>query len=531
MTSHSGAEPLLGSVEYWAHKTPAAPALSDGTRKLDYAQWNDHANRLAELLVTRAQVAAGDHVALCMQNRLEWFITQAAVAKLGAILVPISFRLTPSEIHYIAADSGAVAFAFDTQAVETLASVWTDEPKVERTSRVRFAIGLTRDGRSELATFAELSLDNTPPPRFAQRIPRSIVYTSGTTGRPRGVVHAHYKPKPSHHDAAEPKRTTRADTLAAIAPDIRRNLLGAPLNHAAGQASALATHSVGGCVYVLPRFDAREALRIMHEERITTSFLVPTMLNRILNLPSTVLAAHDVSAIRRITTGAAPCPQAIKEQVFAYFGPHCLYESYGTTEVGIVARMQPEDHARKPGACGRLVEGVDVQIRDTEGHNLVLGEVGEIFVRTPFMIERYLNEAPARELVDGYFATGDVGRFDADGFLYVVDRKKDMIIAGGVNIYPAEIEDALRKHPAVLDAAAFGVPDPDLGEQVRAVVECVETQTVTEAELLSFLADHLAAYKRPRAIAIVLEIPRNPAGKVLKRQLREPYWQHTGKQI
>jgi long-chain acyl-CoA synthetase len=208
-----------------------------------------------------------------------------------------------------------------------------------------------------------------------------------------------------------------------------------------------------------------------------------------------------------------------------------LYESYGTTEVGIVARMQPQDHAAKPGACGRVVDAVEVQIRDAQGHNLLLGEVGEIFVRTPFMIERYLNEAPPPELVDGYFATGDIGRFDSDGFLYVVDRKKDMIIAGGVNIYPAEIEDALRKHPAVLDAAAFGVPDPDLGEQVRAVVECVEGQSVTESELLMFVSDSLAAYKRPRAVTVVAEIPRNPAGKVLKRQLREPYWQDTGKHI
>jgi long-chain acyl-CoA synthetase len=149
------------------------------------------------------------------------------------------------------------------------------------------------------------------------------------------------------------------------------------------------------------------------------------------------------------------------------------------------------------------------------------------------MIERYLNEAPPRELVDGYFATGDIGRFDHDGFLYVVDRKKDMIIAGGVNIYPAEIEEALRQHPAVLDAAAFGVPHPDLGEQVKAVVECVEGERgrVNEAELLAFLADRLAAYKRPRWIEVVAEIPRNPAGKVLKRQLREPYWANAGKPI
>jgi long-chain acyl-CoA synthetase len=193
--------------------------------------------------------------------------------------------------------------------------------------------------------------------------------------------------------------------------------------------------------------------------------------------------------------------------------------------------MRPEDHLRKPGACGRLIEGVQVQIRDNAGHVLPEGELGEIFVRTPVMIETYLNEAPPKELVDGFFATGDVGRFDADGFLYVVDRKKDMIIAGGVNIYPAEIEDALRRHPAVLDVAAFGVPNAEWGEEVRAAVELREGQHASEAELLAFLGEHLAAYKRPRVIDFLREIPRNPAGKILKNELRAPFWADTGKRI
>jgi len=524
-------EPLLGSLEYWAAHTPDAPALREGARALTFEAWNAQADRLAEVLAVRAEVGQGDRVALCMQNRLEWFVVQAAAAKLGALLVPISFRLTPSEIHYIAADCGSRVFLFDAEDADTLSRVWTDQPPSDKPSSVKLAVGVVRSQRDDVESFAELCTSGPQVKRIAQRAPRSIVYTSGTTGRPRGVVHAHQKPAEATDRSGRARPVHANENLLAIKEDIRRNLLCAPLNHAAGQASARATHAFGGCVYVMPRFDAHEALRVIDRERITTSFFVPTMLNRIVNLPAEVLAAHDVSSIRRITTGAAPCPQSTKERAIAYFGAHCLVESYGTTEVGIIARMRPEDHLTKPGACGRVIEGVDVQIRDAAGQSVADGELGEIYVRSPYMIERYLNEAPPNELVGGYFATGDIGRFDQDGYLYVVDRKKDMIIAGGVNIYPAEIEDALRQHPAVLDAAAFGVPHPDLGEQVHAVIECVEGRSVGEAELLTFLTERLAAYKRPRAISVVREIPRNPAGKVLKRQLRDPYWTGTGKQI
>jgi long-chain acyl-CoA synthetase len=193
--------------------------------------------------------------------------------------------------------------------------------------------------------------------------------------------------------------------------------------------------------------------------------------------------------------------------------------------------MLPSDHLKKPNSCGRVLDGVQVRIVDEQGGDLPQGATGEIWVKTPVMIERYLNEAPPKELIDGFFATGDVGRFDEDGYLYVLDRKKDMIIAGGVNIYPAEIENALRKHPAVLDAAVFGVPHPEWGEEVKAVIECVEGRSVSEAELIGFVASELAGYKRPRSIGVVAELPRNPAGKVLKGQLRAPYWAGTGKTI
>jgi long-chain acyl-CoA synthetase len=525
-TVNLGAKPR--SLEFFAEHTPDRVALCEDGRALTWAEWNARADRVAEVLFTRGGVEPGERVALCMHNRIEWFVTQAAAAKLDASLVPVSARLTPAEIHYIVADSGARAFVFDAEDLAAVARVWTDEPPCEKRSAVRIAIGLRRSDRPEVSAFDEIAERGDRVIRFAPHAPRSIVYTSGTTGRPRGVVNGRAA------QSSRPPQTSAADSSQVRAmqtPEPIRNLLGAPLNHAAGQASARATHAAGGCVYIMPKFDPDEALRIIDHERITTTFLVPTMLNRIVNLPQETLAAHDVSSIRTIVTGASPCPQSVKEQVIAYFGNHCLTESYGSTEVGLVSRMSPEDHLRKPGSCGRLLDRVEVRIEDAEGRALALGEIGEICVKTPGMIERYLNEGAPRELKDGFFSTGDVGRLDEAGYLYILDRKKDMIIAGGVNIYPAEIENSLRRHPAVLDAAVFGIPHPELGEQVKAVVECVDGRSVTEAELLRFVSQELASYKRPRSIDFVDEIPRNAAGKPLKTQLRAPHWAGTGKVI
>ena len=521
------------SVEYWAVATPDARALCEGARSLTWAQWNERANRIAEIFARDGGVGKGDRVAVCMHNRLEWFVCQAAIAKLGAELVPVSYRLTPSEVHYIVADCGAHAFAFDAEDVDGMARVWTDEPRGERPSQVKVALSVMRSTRSDVRGFEAASTQGPGIERFARSAPRSIVYTSGTTGRPRGVVLG----RPASSARPEREATKRAPVAPAAAPPavagpLARNLLGAPLNHAAGQASARATLAIGGTVFIMPRFDPEEALRIIDREKITMTFLVPTMLARIVSLPPETLARYDVSSIQVIPTGASPCPHVVKQKVIAYFGDHCLIESYGSTELGIIARVAPHEHLAKPGSCGKLLEGVEVRIVGDDGREVLRGDSGELWVKTPAMIERYLNEGrPADLKDDGFFATGDVGRFDEDGYLYILDRKKDMIIAGGVNIYPAEIENALRAHPAVLDAAAFGIPHAELGEEVKAVVELVPGQSATEAELLAFVVGELAAYKRPRSIDVIAEIPRNQTGKVLKTQLRAPYWAAAGRVI
>jgi long-chain acyl-CoA synthetase len=516
-----------GHLERHAEATPDAPALGDEHRVLTFAEWNALANQLADALAGRG-VQAGDRVGVRTTNRIEWFVVDAALSKLGAVRVAIAWRLRPGEVRYILESSGARAVFFDDEDVEALSSAFATDAG-ERLPGLGLLVGFSPTPAPGVTPYPELIASGRATPRHSGKASEAIIYTSGTTGRPKGV------------QRARPADDERRAAFQALNEDLKRaipyrpgdrNLLCAPLNHAAAPSSALATHSRGGTVFVLRKFDPEEALRWIERHRISVSFMVPTMLNRIVNLPEGVRARYDVSSVRIITTGASVCPADLKSKVTAYLGP-CIYESYGSTETGVITILTPEDQVRHADSCGRLLAGVQVRIVDDEGRVLPAGGVGQIFIKSPVTIGAYVGESALGADVeqDGYFTAGDVGRLDDEGFLYILDRKKDMIISGGVNIYPAEIEEALRAHPAVLDAAVFGVPHTDLGEEVRAVCERVPGKEVADVELLAFVKDRLASFKRPRAIEFTDELPRNAAGKVLKRELRAPHWAGTGRVI
>ena len=516
-----------GYLERCARDAPEAAALCDARRTVTWGEWNDLANRLADALARRG-VQRGDKVGVRMQNRVEWFVVNAALSKIGATRVAIAWRLHPREVRYILESSGARAVVFDDEDVEELRAAFVDDRGAPLPLLDVF-ISVAATSAPGVIAYGRLLTEGTAAPRLSARNADVIVYTSGTTGRPKGVQHK------------RPADDAQRDALAAISDQLKRaipyrkgdrNLLAAPLNHAAAPSSALATHARGGTVYVLRKFDAEESLRWIARHRITVTFMVPTMLNRILCLPEEVRARHDVSSMRIITTGASVCPVDLKRKVMRYFGP-CLYESYGSTETGLITLLTPADQERRAASCGRLLDGVDVRVVGDDGRALPRGAVGQIFIRSPMTINAYVGEdaLDAEVTQDGYFTAGDVGRLDEDGFLYILDRKKDMIISGGVNIYPAEIETALREHPSVLDAAVFGVPNADWGEEIKAVCEPVPGRRVGEPELLAFVAERLAGFKRPRTIEFVLELPRNAAGKVLKRELRAPYWVGAGRVI
>jgi long-chain acyl-CoA synthetase len=508
-------------VEKHARSMPDALALCEGEQRLSWAAWDEQANRLADALERRG-IGSGTRVAVRMMTRLEWFVTDAALAKLGAVRVAVSYRLEPAEVRYMLENSGASALVFDDESPLSLEPAWLG------LDSVTLRVALYGEGRG-LVNFRELVESGGPRPRFAERSAEAIVYTSGTTGRPKGV---HKTAAADAHSRELLRRLT--EDLKRSVPFQRgdRNLLCAPLNHAAAPASALGTHVRAGTVYLLKKFDPEQVLRSIEQHRITTSFLVPTMLSRILSLPREVLDRYDVSSLRIITTGASVCPSDLKRKVLAYFGP-CLYENYGSTECGIVTMFTPDHIAEHADSCGRLLDGVEVRVVDDAGSELPRGEVGQIYIKSAATIRSYYGE-PTRGAdftSDGWFTAGDVGRLDRDGFLYILDRKKDMIISGGVNIYPAEIEAALREHPAIHDAAVFGVPDAEWGEQVYAVCERSAGKSVDEVELSAFVSTRLAKFKRPRTIAFVDELPRNVMGKVLKRELRAPHWQGAGRAI
>jgi len=276
---------------------------------------------------------------------------------------------------------------------------------------------------------------------------------------------------------------------------------------------------------LLDPYDPEEALRLIDRHKVQLWVGVPTMLLRIQALPDDVVERYDLSSIQALTVGAAPVPQSLKQWIVEHFGP-VLWEGYGTSESGMVSYMPPDHQLTKPGSSGIPYDGVEIAIVDDEWNRLPVGETGEIAVNTPVVLRGYLGREPLGDDVvrDGFYRTGDVGHVDADGFLFITDRIKDMIVAGGVNIYPAEIEKALVAHPAVEDAAVIGIPQEDFGEQALAFIVTRAGHTVTGQELLDFLDGRLASYKKPRRFEFIDRLPVSPIGKVLKTELRAPYW-------
>jgi long-chain acyl-CoA synthetase len=508
--------PQPGSLEHWAHERPDAPAMIEGDRVVTWKAWNDAADRLAEGFAARGLVA-GDVLVTRMQIRPEWPIASAAAGKLGLRLLGLNWRLTPAETRYVLTNSGAQAILCDDADPAALAPAFEGLPL-----KLAGSIDVPADG---FVTYAELAAQAPAQPRFATRNPPLILYTSGTTGLPKGVVMGGH----GADDAEARQRMVEyqrsvAGSRAPSPDDVVMIVL--PMHHGAGPGSVWGATGRGATMVFLRRFDPEEALRLIEKRRVTTWTGVPTMYKRMAGLPPKIVARYDVSSIRALGVGAAPVPYSLKEWIIATFG-EVLSEGYGTTETGMLTALSPEMQRRKPGSSGLPHTHVHISIRDDSGAQLPAGQEGEIWVQTPAVISQYLNAAPLGPDTldaDGYFRTGDVGRLDEDGYLFITDRAKDMIVSGGVNIYPAEIEAAILTHPAVQDVAVIGVPNEEFGEEVKAFCELKPGQSAEPDDIGEHCKTALASYKRPRTIEIVAELPRNTMGKLLKRELRDPYW-------
>ena len=499
---------LAASLARNAADNPDRVAIHLGDQTTSYGELDDQSARVAGLLADRG-IAPGTPIGIMLPNVPEFASVYYGILRTGAVVVPMNPLLKAREIAYYLGDSSApVIFAWHITA-----------PEVEIGAKEAGAEAILVDP----ATFPDILATASPAPQVVDRAAYDtavVLYTSGTTGHPKGA-------ELTHANLINNVEVSAAD-LFQLGPD---DLIfgGLPLFHAFGQTCTLnAAIMTGASLTVLPRFDAAKALGILADQRVTIFAGVPTMFSALLHVPDR--SDYDVSALRLCISGGAAMPVEVLRQFEDAFDCIVL-EGYGLSETSPVASFNHPGRERKPGSIGTPIRGVEMRVVDASGAEVPQGEVGEIAIRGHNIMKGYLNrpEATAEAVSDdGWFRTGDIGRVDEDGYYYIVDRKKDLIIRGGYNIYPREIEEVLYEHPEVAEAAVVGIPHPELGEEVGAAVALKPGATVTPDELRSYVKSQVAAYKYPRRVWIVDALPKGPTGKILKKEITVPDAEATG---
>jgi long-chain acyl-CoA synthetase len=499
---------LADSLARNAADNPDRVAIHLGDQTTSYRELDDQSARVAGLLAARG-IGPGTPIGIMLPNVPEFASVYYGILRTGAVVVPMNPLLKAREIAYYLGDSGApVIFAWHVTA-----------PEVEIGAKEAGAEAILVDP----ATFPDILATASPAPQVVDRAAYDtavVLYTSGTTGHPKGA-------ELTHANLINNVEVSAVDLLQVGPDDIIFG--GLPLFHAFGQTCTLnAAIMMGGSLTVLPRFDAAKALGILADQRVTIFAGVPTMFSALLHVPDR--SDYDVSALRLCISGGAAMPVEVLRQFEDQFDCIVL-EGYGLSETSPVASFNHPGRERKPGSIGTPIRGVEMRVVDASGAEVPQGEVGEIAIRGHNIMKGYLNKPDATaEAVsaDGWFRTGDIGRVDADGYYYIVDRKKDLIIRGGYNIYPREIEEVLYEHPEVAEAAVVGMPHPELGEEVGAAVALKPGATVTPDELRSYVKSQVAAYKYPRRVWIVDALPKGPTGKILKKEITVPDAEATG---
>lgn len=504
--------------------------ILSGTRRIDRETLQDHILRVSRGL---AEIGIGedDAVLMLMRNDVEYIEAAQAVAYLGAYTVSLNWHGTAEEIRYIARDAKAKAVIAHADLLHLVRDLDILLIVVEPSHPIVEAYGATEPhllSKNTIRWSELLSASPTEQPAKVARDP--IVYTSGTTGKPKGV--RRFTPANIQQATA-----MREHLISAFGLKEAHSLLAAsPFYHSGPFSylrSALAAMGNEGKVVIVPKFDAEQILSLIQEHRIDHVWMVPTMFLSLLRLPADIRQRYDMSSLRSILTTAAPCPPEVKRQMIEWLGP-VIYEFYGSTEVGPVTLATPEDGIGKPGTVGRVLPGATLRVLSDAGLLLPAGSIGEIACsHESFPDFTYSNrEKDRRELDRGTLvATGDIGYLDDEGYLFLCDRKSHMIISGGVNIYPAEIESIMLEHPAVKDCAVFGIPDERYGEAVALAIERIPGQNLSQEEIEIFLKPRIAAYKMPRLVQFHAALPRDDSGKIFKRVLRTPFWQDLGRNI
>jgi fatty-acyl-CoA synthase/long-chain acyl-CoA synthetase len=497
----------------YAASQPDKAAVIDDRPGSPVVQWSfadldRRANQLAHHLIGLG-VDPSTKVVWCGQNSAALLVGVHAIRRVGAVSVPLNYRLAPDETAYVIDNSDARVVYVDADYAGQISQVASRTPKV--TDVLVFAA----DGEGLLEQqLARYRVD--APSLDSRDTPATMTYTSGTTGKPKGAVRS---------GAVNPSYVAGLVATIGYVPDDIYITTG-PLYHSGPGGFANVAQALGNTVVLQHKFDPEDWLRLVDTYRVTTTFTAPTPIRMVCNLPASVKRRYDRSSMRRMIANAAPWTLALKMLYMADFPPESLWEVYGSTELGVDTVLRPEDHLRKPGSCGRPAPGVEIKLFAEDGQEITEAfQMGELYARSGTMFTTYYKaEEKYQAGARGEFHTvGDIAYRDDEGYYYIADRKNDMIISGGANVYPAEVEAVLDASPDVYEVAVFGIPSEEWGEVVHAAVVPARAG-VTAEEITAFARDHLAGYKVPRSVSFLEELPKTGSGKVLKRQLKEPFW-------
>jgi len=505
------------AVATHARLAPHKLGARDSQRGLSYAQWNTRATQLANGL-RGLGLQKGDKVALLAYNCIEWMEIYAALARAGLVAVPINFRLTPSEIEYIAQHSDAMAFIVQDELIDKVEPI-KSQLKISNKTYLAFGTNVP-SGWAHYESLINSAPTYIQPIEVLPTDMSALMYTSGTTGKPKGAIRSH-----------------EGSTMIALATALElgftskdTSLLVMPMCHANSLYFSHTFTQLGATCIIDDRksFDAESLLETLSTEKVTFTSLVPTHYIMMLGLPEEIKAKYDVTAVEKLMISSAPARRDTKLAIMEFFPNAKLYELYGSTEAGWVTLLRPDEQLERMGTVGREWAGSGpIKLLNAEGQEVKDGDVGELFSRTPYVFDGYWKnpEKTAEAFHGSWCSVGDMAMRDKDGYIHLVDRKSNMIISGGENVYPSEVEGVLGSHPKVKDVAVLGVPHEKWGEAVHAVVVLHEQAEVSTQELIDWCKSQIAGYKRPQSISFIddADMPRTATGKILHRVLRQKF--------